>query len=279
MSSRRQLLNDAYTRLIVAGASDAQLDAQWILAHVTGMPRLRLLTELDSPASQAEVERFEALLMRREAGEPLQYVLGEAPFMGHMLAVDARVLIPRADTEALCEAAIARIGQQEIRVLDIGAGSGALAITLALACPAAAVTAVDISPEALGVAQANGVRLGASVEWLQSDLFAALDARQFEVIVSNPPYIPSGELEGLQREVQREPALALDGGSDGLDFYRRITQGLPAHLKIGGSLLFEVGDGQAEAVSAMMDGHFIRITTLRDMAGLCRVVAGDGYAG
>ena len=275
---RRQLLNEGTQRLEAAGASDAALDAQWMLSAVTGISRLLLLMDLDAAVSDDIKERYGALLFRRETGEPLQYVLGEADFMGHTFSVDGRVLIPRPDTETLCQAAIGRLARGG-RMLDIGTGSGALAVSVALACERASVTAVDISAGALGVARTNGEALGAQVEWLQSDLFAALGGRVFDVIVSNPPYIPSGELKGLQTEVRREPRLALDGGPDGLDFYRRIVAALPGYLAVGGALLLEVGDGQAVDVAALLAPHFAQTNILRDLAGLERVVTGDDYAG
>lgn len=278
MASRRQWLNEATQRLTGAGASDARLDAQWMLAQVLSMPRLLMLVELDESVAPEAASRFEALVSARESGKPLQYVLGEADFMGRTFSVDERVLIPRADTETLCEAALARLRPQG-RALEIGAGSGAVAVSLALERPHAQVTAVDISPQALEVARANGLRHGAAVEWLQSDLYAALDGRVFDVILSNPPYIPTGELAALQAEVRREPRLALDGGADGLVFYRRLLGGLPGRLAGGGSLLLEVGDGQSREVSALVRPLFDKTEILRDLAGLERVVAGDGYAG
>lgn len=278
MSSRRRLLNDAAQALQTAGASDARLDAEWMLAHVLGVQRLMLLADADAPVNPDAIRRYMDMIARRAAGDPLQYVLGEADFMGHTFQVDARVLIPRPDTETLCEMAIGRI-VGGARMLDIGTGSGALAISIALACPEADVTAVDVSEDALAVARANGLRLGAQVHFLQSDLFAALRGNAYDLIVSNPPYIPSAALGALQKEVRREPRLALDGGTDGLALYRRIIAALPLHLARGGSLLLEAGDGQAEAVAAMLDGQFKSIHIAHDLAGLARVVTGDGYAG
>lgn len=278
MTSRRSLLIDATARLEEAGAAEARLDAEWLLAHATGMPRLSLLVAQQEAVSDDQAERFAALLSRRARGEPLQYVLGEAWFMGHRFSVDQRVLIPRSDTETLCEAAIARLAGGG-RMLDIGTGSGALAASVAVACPAARIVAVDISAEALAVARANGQALDVQIEWIQSDLFAALKGRAFDVIVSNPPYIATDALAALQPEVRAEPRLALDGGTDGLTFYRRIMAGLPAHLDRGGSLLLEVGDGQARDVCALLDGAFASVHILRDLSGLDRVVTGDGYAG
>lgn len=274
----RQALNDAERLLLAADVPDARLDAELLLSHVLGMPRLTMLCMPPEALSEAQEGAYEALIARRAAGEPLQYVLGEAHFMGHAFHVDARVLIPRGDTETLCEAAIARL-KEGGAALEIGVGSGAVAVSIALACHGAAVTGVDISEDALAVARMNGEALGARVEWLRSDLFSALEGRTFTVIVSNPPYIRSGELRGLQREVRREPPLALDGGPDGLSFYRAIVRALPGRLLPGGSLLFEVGDGQAGDVLALMGRYFSRMDRLRDMRGLTRVVVGDGYAG
>ena len=276
--TRRQALGRAVSRLQRADASDAALDAQWLLAHVCGAERLALLLALDEPLSAQEWTCFDALLERREAGEPLQYVLGEASFLGRAFRVDPRVLIPRADTETLAEAMCACL-TPGLRVLDMGAGSGALAISAALACPQARVTGADISEDALAVARENGERLGARVEWVRSDLFSALEGRCFDMIVSNPPYIPTGELKGLQREVRREPVLALDGGEDGLACYRAIVRGLPGRLCPGGSLLLEVGDGQAARVRALLEKLFDSTAVLADLSGLDRVVTGDGYAG
>lgn len=277
MTSRRQTLCDGAKGLEANGVPNAMLDAQWILAHVVGMPRLNLLMALEAPVSAAEGVRYEALILRRAAGEPLQYVLGETDFMGHTFRVDKRTLIPRSDTEALCEAAMARL-QPGMGLIDIGTGSGALAISLALFCPLAQVTGLDISPDALAVARANGEALGAKVEWVEGDLFPLPPEKPYDIIVSNPPYIPTETLGVLQREVQREPRLALDGGEDGLVFYRRIAAALPERLKAGGSLLLETGDGQGTAVAEYLQGLFNRVQIIRDLGGLERVVIGDGYA-
>lgn len=282
--NRRKALFEATERLRIANATDAALDAQLLLAHVCGESRLTLLLTLDDLMRDAETEAFQKLLTLRESGLPLQYVLGEAHFMGHRFSVDGRVLIPRWDTEVLCEAAISRVSatahtQNSMRVLDIGTGSGALAVSIALACPMAQVFAVDISEDALTVARYNATQLGATVTFIQSDLYTSLTGQRFDVIVSNPPYISTQALSTLQQEVKQEPLLALDGGADGLSHIRRIVTNLSSHLQPGGSLLLEVGDGQSDQVAAMIHGLFTSIQILRDLNHLARVVIGDGYAG
>lgn len=267
----REALRAGEERLARAQDADARPDATWMLCDVTGLSRAQMLLAAGEALTPEQEARYEAMLTRREAGEPLQYVLGTQDFMGHTFRVDARVLIPRADTEALCEEAVARTRDGDA-VLDIGTGSGALAVSIALARPKAHVTAVDVSVDALCVARENARALGVDVRMAQSDLFAALPGERFDVIVSNPPYIETGELEGLQREVRREPRLALDGGADGLDFYRRIVRELPAHLMPGGTALFEVGYGQAPAVAALLKQTVGEPFVRRDLCGVERVV-------
>lgn len=268
----REALQQASARLGRAGALDARLDALWMLCETTGKTRTDLFLSSGDALSKAQDARFEAMLRRREAGEPLQYVLGTQDFMGHTFRVDGRVLIPRQDTETLCEEAIARVGGASLRVLDVGTGSGALAVSIALACPKAEVTAVDVSADALCVARENAQRLGARVRFLHSDLFTALTDERFDLIVSNPPYIESGEMETLQREVRCEPRLALDGGADGLSFYRRLCREAPMHLSCGGAVLFEVGYDQAAAVSSLLKETVGEPFTRLDLCGIERVV-------
>jgi release factor glutamine methyltransferase len=205
---------------------------------------------LDDAVDEAALQWFERALARRESGEPLQYVEGFAYFYGREFHVDPRVLIPRGDTEALLEAALKRV-RPGARVLDLCTGSGILAISLKLSEPEARVTGADISGEALMVARENAHRLGPCVEWAEGDLFGAVEGA-FDLIVCNPPYLSKEDMENLQREVAREPRLALDGGPDGLCFYRRIVRALPRRLNPGGSALFELGLGQAGAVSGML---------------------------
>lgn len=248
----------AARRLEAAGSPDPMADA-------------RLLSWGDSLRELApeEVERLEALLKRRLAGEPVQYVLGSAWFMGLEFYVDARVLIPRQDTEALCEAALAFLrGKPSPRVLDLCAGSGAIGLSLAKLYPQAKVTLADVSADACAVMDKNRRRLGAEAEIVEGDLFAPLAGRRFDLIACNPPYIRAGELDSLQAEVQKEPRLALDGGADGLDVYRRIAATYKDHLSAGGALFLEIGWDEAEAVRALFGGGRV----LRDLNGRDRVI-------
>lgn len=272
MTTVHALLKAATAEFLAAGASDARLDAEWLLAHVLGIERLSLLVSRERPVPDADQARFETLTARRSAGEPLQYILGTQAFMGHTFQVTPHVLIPRQDTETLCEAAIAWLNGRALNVLDIGTGSGALAISMKLACPDARVTAIDISAEALRVAMQNAQCLGAEIRFLQGDLTQPVAGATFDLIVSNPPYLTAEDLSGLQREVRAEPLLALDGGPDGLAFYRALAPAMAACLAPGGICMLEVGQGQAEDVAALLSKHIGPAQTIRDLCGVERVV-------
>lgn len=270
-------LRAAAAGLADAGVPDAVLDAEYLLAEVLHCPRLSLRLEKTRLLTAEQEAAYGALLARRKSREPLQYILGTQPFMGFPLRVDSRALIPRNDTEALCEQALLHLGPGQ-RALDLCTGTGALAIALKKLCPGADVTAADISADALALARENAAALGADVRFLQGDLFAPVAGERFHVIVSNPPYIPDTLRGQLQPEVNREPALALFAGADGLDFYRRIAALAPAYLLPGGWLLLEIGDTQFDAVAALLSGAFEGITRIRDMNGLPRVVAAQAKA-
>ena len=251
---------------------DPRLDAEWLLSEVLGISRLEMLLNKHRELTEAEEGAYEALIARRETREPLQYSLGSQSFMGFSLKTDSRALIPRFDTEALCEEALKYV-RPGCRVLDLCTGSGALAAAIKKLCPGADVTASDISEAALSLAKENAERLGAEVRFVQGDLFSPLAEEKFDVIVSNPPYIPDAMRGRLQAEVEREPALALFAGEDGLDFYRRIAKEAPAHLNPGGRLCLEIGDGQGEAVKALLYEEFTDIQIINDLNGLPRVVS------
>ena len=271
----RALIKDGAARLAAAGVPDPRLDAEYLLAEALHAPRLNLLLSMETAVPPAAAEQFENSLHRREKREPLQYILGSQPFFGLTLTVTPDVLIPRGDTETLCEWALDTLPRTApAQVLDLCTGSGALAIAIRHERPQAQVTAADISPAALAVARQNACALHVAVRFVQGDLFAPVAGQVFDLIVSNPPYISTGDLSGLQREVQFEPSLALDGGADGLDFYRRILRDAPRHLSAEGRLGLEIGDGEADAVAAMMASDFEDIRTLCDLGDRTRVVAG-----
>lgn len=266
----RETLRAATARLEAAGVPNADYDAAQMLAHALDedalMMRLNSGREVDAEQQAA----YEALLVRREAREPMQYILGSTGFMGGEFHVEPGVLCPRPDTEILCEEALRRLIPGG-RVLDIGTGSGALAVSIARLAKGSRVTAVDVSDTALAVARDNAVRNGADVRFVKSDCFSALAGETFDLIVSNPPYISRAEMETLMPEVRREPELALFGGEDGLDFYRRITREAGAHLNAGGVLLFEIGWQQRDAVCALLAEHIGEPFALRDYGGNWRV--------
>lgn len=267
----REALAQAAARLETAGVPDARLDAELLLARVLREDRLRMRLDGQRTLGDAQRSEYDALIARRQTREPLQYIEGEAAFMGLTFRVAPGVLIPRQDTEILCEEALSRM-KPGARVLDVGTGSGALAVSLARLGRDAQVTAVDVSDTALAIARDNARRLGAQVRFVKSDCFAALAGERFDLIVSNPPYISREEMETLMPEVQREPELALAGGEDGLDFYRRIAREAPAHLLPGGCLLFEIGWRQRDAVSALVRESVGEPFSLRDYGGNWRVV-------
>lgn len=256
-----------------AGIPDPAWDSGLMMERVTGVaPLLARLSQRELTA--AEQEQFAALCARRLTREPLQYILGEQSFLGRSFRVDARVLIPRPETELLAErAADALRGMPGApRALDLCCGSGCLGVTLALEAPNAQVEAADLSEDALTVARDNARRLGAAVAFFQGDLWQAVADRRYHLIVSNPPYIPDQDCETLQAEVMREPPMALRGGADGLDFYRRIAAGLGDHLLPEGALFLEVGAGQAEQVAELLVREGLRAECHRDYQGILRMV-------
>lgn len=249
----RALLKATASAFRDAGIPDPEVDAALLLSRVTGQPPLSLRLDMTTALPDDVLTRFDALVSRRLTRQPLQYLLHTQPFLGRDFYVDERVLIPRPETELLAERAIAALREHPHPIaLDLCCGSGALAVSMALEVPGAQVHAADLSPDALAVTAKNAELLGASVTLHQGDLFTAVPETTFDVIVSNPPYIPSADCLTLQEEVRREPLMALDGGTDGLNFYRRIASDVPKFLRPGGVLLLEVGFDQAEAVMALL---------------------------
>lgn len=252
-------------RRLRAVSDSPRLEAQVLAAEILGVSRTWLLTH-----PEAEIEG-EPLLERRERHEPLAYILGRREFYGRDFEVSPAVLIPRQDTETLIDAAL-RLGPPSGSVLDVGVGSGAIAVTLKLERPNWNVTGVDISPEALAVASGNACRLNAEVRFLLSDAFAALSGETFELIVSNPPYI--GREEALMPDVlDFEPHLALFAEEGGLAFYRRLAIEAPDYLHSEGLVLLEVGHTQAQSVRTLFESvGWQHLETINDLAGIPRVV-------
>ena len=249
----RELIRLMAAELADAGVPDSEVDASLLLSHITGQNPMNLRLDSWSQVSLDVEETLRALCEMRKTRTPLQYLTGVQSFLGRDFHVDERVLIPRPETELLAERAIAALRMRPAPIaLDMCCGSGCLAISMALGDPRAQVHAADLSEGALAVTALNAERLHAKVILHQGDLFGSIpDGLRFDVIVSNPPYIPAADCLDLQEEVRREPMMALDGGADGYDFYRRIAEDAPRFLKEGGVLLMEVGFDQAQGVIAL----------------------------
>lgn len=258
------------------GIDSPRLDAELLLAEMLGLDRVGLYLNFERPLHADELIVFRERVRRRAAREPLAYILGKTEFWSLPFKVTPAVLIPRPDTELLVEEALPRL-TGAARVLDVGTGSGALAIALAHERPECRVTAIDLSPAALAVAAENACsnKVAERIDFEPGDL-AALPAGPFDLIVANPPYIPSGELVTLMAEVRDfEPHLALDGGSDGFDAYRALVRQADAVLAPGGWMLVEVGIGQAAAVQEQFaQAGLTEVFVSRDLAGIERVVGG-----
>ncbi len=259
------------------------LDAQLLLARCLDRSRSWLIAHDDAPLSTLHSDRYRSWLARRAAGEPLAYLFGEKEFHGLMLRVDARVLVPRPDTETLVDWTLDLLNGQAAtpaatpmapRVIDLGTGSGAIALALKQAWPSAEVTALDASEDALTVARANAVALRLEVRLLQSDWWTAVQGERFDLAVSNPPYIAVHDPH--LAALAHEPGVALTAGSDGLDALRQIIAQAPAHLGPGGWLLVEHGHDQGQAVQALLTRHrFSQVQSRLDVAGHWRCSGGQ----
>ncbi|MBX3219790.1 MAG: peptide chain release factor N(5)-glutamine methyltransferase [Labilithrix sp.] len=262
------------------GIENPRLDAEVLVAFALGIDRTRVIIESLRPLEPAELALLRDLVKRRRSREPIAYLRGEREFYGRAFRVDARVLVPRPDTEALVDVALARSAHVSLsmRLLDLCTGSGCVAITMARQRPTSTVLASDISPDALAVARENAYRLGAyNVAFVESDLFANIPAgSRFDVITANPPYIATGDIEGLMPDVRDfEPRGALDGGADGLDFVRTIVEVAPAFLAEGGVLAVEIGAGEAAATRALFEARgYGDVSVDRDYGKIERVVSG-----
>lgn len=248
-------LTEAGARLASRGVDEPGLNAQWLLADAMGVERLRLLAEPDLPVPPAALEKFEKGLVLKEQGLPLAYILGWQDFRGIRVKVDGRVLVPRPETEELAgfAADFLKGRQGPLAAMDYGAGSGAIGLCLAKEFPGLRLTALEKSPEALACARENAIALGLAerCEFIEADRLEAAGPR-FDLIVANPPYIPTDVIPGLAPEVLSEPHMALDGGSDGLDVARMLVTMAPARLKPGGALVMELGEAQTRTLLAAM---------------------------
>ncbi len=265
-----------FSALTAAKGQIDRLDARLLLQYATGCTHADLLARPETPVSEPAYAQFAEWVARRAAGEPLAYLVGEAEFRGRVFQVSPAVLIPRPETELLIELALGKLpGWPAPRILDLGTGSGIVAISLALECPPATVTAVDLSAQALAVARNNAGRLGASVDFRESDWFGSLAGEGFDVIVANPPYVAAGDPHLALNGLPHEPQMALTDDGDGLDCIRRIVADAPAHLAPAGWLLFEHGYDQGQASRNLLTAAgFKAASTFPDLAGIDRVSGG-----
>lgn len=258
------------------GIDSPRLDAEILLAHVLHKERIYLYAHYDEPMNGEELAAYRAMVKQRADRLSVAHILGTKAFMGLDFKVSEDVLIPRPETEMLVETVVAAAEGTAPAIIDIGTGSGAIILSLLHYLPQATGTGVDISPKALAIAAENGRTLGLDgrVTWIESDLFTKVPQGVCDWLVSNPPYLTKGDIEHLQPEVRHDPALALYGGDDGLEFYRRIAADSPAYVKAGGHCAVEIGAGQAEDVTAIFCRHgaYDHEQTVKDYGGIDRVL-------
>ncbi|MGA7830704.1 MAG: peptide chain release factor N(5)-glutamine methyltransferase [Terracidiphilus sp.] len=254
----------------------ARADAETLLLHAMGRNKAWLLAHADDELPEKDAANYFGWLERRYRGEPIQYIIGEAEFYGLPFRVTPDVLIPRPETEHLIEKVLElALGFDAPRIVDVGTGSGAIAVALAHKMPRAAITAIDLSKSALAIARENAKRNGVDLRFLQGDLLAPVAGEQFEIIVSNPPYVPTTDRDSLSVEVREyEPALALFAGEDGLEVYRRLIPAAFDALIPGGYLLLEIGFGQSPAIIDLLArSGFAQIEFVPDLQGIPRVAS------
>ena len=281
------VLTAAKDYLVKNDLTSPQLEAELLLAHSLQLSRVELYVQYDRPLNEAEREKYKGLLRDRCSGKPLQYITGNQAFRRLNLRVGPGVFIPRPETELLVEKAIEEIAKYErsqeepLAIVDLGAGSGAICLSLAQELTGVHIWAVDISTQSLAVAEANAIAHGLEdkVTFLCGDLYSALPppaSKKYDFIIANPPYIPSGEIEGLQSEVRdHEPREALDGGSTGDVIYQRIISQASKYIKDRGAVAFEVGIDQSETVSERLaNAGFTKVDVYKDYNGIKRIVIG-----
>lgn len=253
---------------------DYLIDAKLLLENILDVDSIYIFMHRDDILNEQKEKEYKALLERRKTGEPLQYIVGHQSFMGLDFDVAPGVLIPRSDTEVLVETVINQNNFTAPRILDIGSGSGAIHVSLAYYIKDANLVTVDISVEAIEIASKNARKLEVydRIDYINSNLFDKVDGR-FDIIVSNPPYIPTKVIDGLQKELFHEPRIALDGGNDGYDFYRRIIDEGRAYLNTNGLMAFEVGHDQSLTIQNLFkEAGYHSIEIINDLSGIGRVV-------
>ncbi|HOA79597.1 MAG TPA: peptide chain release factor N(5)-glutamine methyltransferase [Defluviitaleaceae bacterium] len=277
-----ELLKEAKRKLKDKGIKSWALDSEVLLSHILSFSRVQLYTHSKKELEEDIQEKYNNLISKRIKGVPVQYLTNTKEFMSLSFYVDKSVLIPRNDTEILVENALELIDKKDSIILDMCTGSGCIAVSIAYYRPETKVFALDLSASALKVAQYNAKlnEVENRVFFMQSNLFEKLEEDflgKFDMIISNPPYIPTEDIAKLEVEVKDyEPLIALDGGKDGLDFYRIITEKSKAYLKDKGTLIFEIGYNQGEAVGELLRNNgFSNINIKKDLAGLDRVVFGS----
>ncbi len=274
-----KLLGDALLEGIAllkeTNIENPSLDARILMCRTLSCDELYLTVHRDRPLTESEQDGFFSLIKRRMSNEPVGYITGTKEFMSLEFNVDKNVLIPRPDTEILVERVMSEVKSANPVIIDMCTGSGAIAVSLAKYIPNACVLGLDISEDALKVAKTNSQKNGADVTFEKHDVLKPYSKITADAVVSNPPYIPTDDLKGLMSDViDFEPSIALDGGVDGLLFYRAIIKNIGSCLKCGGLLAFEVGAGQADDVAYLMEERFSSVTLEKDLAGIDRVVYG-----
>ena len=273
-----ELLRKSTAELNEIGVESARLDAEVLLAHVLNCRRLYLYVDADKNVLPEQISRYENLIERRKKNFPVAYLTGQREFFGMNFAVTPDVLIPRPDTEILVQVAIEKLSKIDAPIfLDIGTGSGAICISILKQLKTARAVTIDISADAVNCAKFNAEKFGVDdrINFYVGNLFEPLREQKFHAIISNPPYIPTKDISTLQAEVQREPIIALDGGADGLNFYRRIVEESPNFLLNGGFSAVEIGINQADAVKELMSKNFSEVEIVRDLSDIERVVLGN----
>lgn len=257
--------------------TEPRLSSEILIAHALSCKRLDLYLKFDSLPLESDLEKIRELIRRRALHEPLQYITGKTEFFGLEFKVDKNVLIPRQDTEGLVEKAVGLIGQRNMNILEIGTGSGCIAVSVAHKCPFVKITATDISPGALKAASANAVlnKVESRIRFIKHDILSNSFSEKFDMIISNPPYIRKDVFDSLEKQVKDfEPSAALTDKGDGLTFYRRINEFLPQILNDGGHLLLEIGYDQENEVKDIYKKSLAGVIITRDLSNNPRVLSG-----